>query len=135
LQPVSDIGALPRRRGALAKTAKAPSALASRRCRTEQAFEQIAEIAGVGAAEVEILEPLRSARARLRPSRITAEASTERHLRIAVLVDLAAIIARTLVLVGQKIVGRGDLREALGGLGIVRVAVGVQLLGETPVGL
>src|SRR5688572_6216976 len=64
-----------------------------------------------------------------------AKARAERHARIAILVDLAAVVAGALVLVGKEIVGSGHLGEAFRGLGIVLVAVGVQLLGEATVGL
>ena len=69
------------------------------------------------------------------PAAAAAEAAAERHARIAVLVDLAAVVAGALVLVGQQVIGLGHLGEALGGLGIVLVAVGVQLLGEAAIGL
>jgi hypothetical protein len=42
---------------------------------------------------------------------------------------------RALVLVRQQIIGRRDVGEALRGVGLVLVAVGVELLGEAPVRL
>src|SRR5207244_2533167 len=101
----------------------------------EQPFEQVAEVGRLAAAEIEALE---AAGARLRPAcsrRIAAETRAERHLGIAVLVDLAAVVAGALVLVREQIVGVGDLSEALGRVGIVLVAVGVELLGEAAVRL
>src|SRR5690349_14340794 len=74
--------------------------------------------------------------------RVAAEASAtpkpaaaERHLGIAVFVDLAAVVARAFVLVGQQVIGLRHLGETLRRLGIVLVAIGVKLLGEAAVRL
>ena len=90
----------------------------------------------VGAEALEVAAPKaaragRAARGRNPPP---AEAAAERHRRVAVGVDLAAVEPRALVLVGEQVVGLGHVREALGGLGVVLVAVGMQLLGELAVG-
>ena len=79
--------------------------------------------------------PPRPARSPPAAAAAAETAAAERHLGIAVLVDLAAVVARALVLVGQDVIGLRDLAEALGGLGIVLVAVGVKLLGEAAIGL
>jgi hypothetical protein len=62
----------------------------------------------------------------------TAEASAEGHRRVAIAVGRRGRSA--LVLVRQQVVGLGHVREALGGLGVVGVAVGVQRLGRLAVG-
>ncbi len=49
-------------------------------------------------------------------------------------VDLAAVEAGALVLVGQQVVGRTDLAEAGGGVGLARVDVGVVLLRQLAIG-
>src|SRR6185312_16393731 len=138
LEPVGDVRAFLRRR-ALAEPAEraAASRTAARRA-AEQPFEQVAEVGGVGAAEIEILETLSArsgAGARSGARRIAAEAAAKRHLGIAVLIDLTAVVARALVLVRQQVIGGCHLGEALRRIGLVLVAVWVELLGETPVGL
>src|SRR5262244_1495251 len=50
--------------------------------------------------------------------------------RLAVGIDLAAIISPALIFLAQDLVGRIELGKALSRLGIVLVGVGVQLLGE-----
>ena len=50
--------------------------------------------------------------------------------RIAIGIDFAAVELRPLVLVGQQVIGIGDLAEAFGRLRIVLVAVWVQLLRQ-----
>ena len=120
---------------ALTETAERAAARAAAGGAAEQALEQVAEVGGVAATpEVEILE----ARARLRPTgtgRIAGETAAERHLGISFFVDLDAVVARALILVGQHVVGVGHLAEALGGVRIVLVAVGVKLFGEAPIRL
>src|SRR6185437_16132763 len=81
LEPVGDVRAFLRRR-ALAEPAERPAAsrTAARRA-AEQPFEQVAEVGGVGAAEIEILETLSArsgAGARSGARRIAAEAASER---------------------------------------------------------
>ena len=49
-------------------------------------------------------------------------------------IDLAAVVLRAPVLVGEQIIGAGHLGELLRRLGIVCVAIGVQLLGELAIG-
>ena len=68
-------------------------------------------------------------------ARVAAETAPEWHFRIAVLVDFAAIVARSFVLVRQQVIGVRHLGEALGRVRIVLVAVGVELLGEASIGL
>src|ERR1044072_8725367 len=64
-----------------------------------------------------------------------AESAAERHARVAILIDLASVVASPLVLVGQEVISLGDLGEPLGGLGIVLVAVGMQLRGQAAISL
>src|SRR5688500_1372045 len=139
LQPVCDVGAFLRRPSALAKPGDAAAcARAAPAAAAEQALEQVAEVDAnrATAGEIEIFEP-RRARPWTAAGKAPAwkSAPAERHLGIAVLVDLAAVVARALVLVGQQVIGLGHFAEALGGLRIVRVAVGVELLGEASVRL
>ena len=66
-----------------------------------------------------------------------AEVAIERPLRrhlVARGIDLAAVIARALVLVGQDIVGGADLLEPVRRLGLAGIDVGVVALGELAVG-
>ncbi len=126
-QAIGDVGAL--RARLLATTEAAGKPAAAGLTPAEQPFEDVGHVRAF-AAEVELL-PLeapthatRSAGAR------TAAAEAERRGGIAVAVDLAAVEARALVLVGQQVVGARHLAEPLGRLRIVLVAVRVQLLGE-----
>src|SRR3546814_5783348 len=84
----------------------------------EQPFENIAEIGAV-VAEAAV-------RARVAAKTTASAAIAERHGGIAVAVDLAAIILRALRLVGQQVIGLGDVGEFLRRLGIVLVLVGVR---------
>src|SRR5260221_9390807 len=136
LQPVCHVGTLLRGASTLAKSAERAAGGAAARRAPEKTLEQIAEIGGIAAAtaEVEILESA----ARLGPSParlVAAEAAAKRHLRVTLLVDLAAVVAGALVLVRQQIVGLRYFPETLGCVGIVLVAVGVKLLGEAAIGL
>jgi hypothetical protein len=132
-QPVIDVGATGRCRP---RPSAEPAEPAARRAAgapggaTEQTLEDVAQIAGIAAAEFE----MGGTRARPEPAR-ACTAIAERRLGVAVIVDLAAIILCPLVLVGQQIVRRGDLAEAIRRLGIVLVAVGMKLLGELAVRL
>src|SRR5690606_26749240 len=100
----------------------------------EQPLEDVPEVDVVAHAEtLEIVRRRPVARAGVAEA-AAAEASAEWHGRIAVGVDLAAVEARALVLVRQQVVGLGHLREALGGLRVVLVAVGMELLGQLAVG-
>ena len=54
--------------------------------------------------------------------------------RLALGIDLAGVIGSALLLLAEDFVGRIELGKALGGLGIVLVGIGMQLLGEAPVG-
>src|SRR6185437_692620 len=83
LQPVRDICALLRRPRALTEAAEWASARPSGSSTAEQAFEQIAEIRALGAAEIEVLEPSRAGLRPAGPSRIAAETRAEGHLGIA----------------------------------------------------
>jgi hypothetical protein len=49
-------------------------------------------------------------------------------------VDLAAVVAPSLLGVREDVVGGGHLREALGDVGLVGIEIGMQLLGQAPVG-
>src|SRR3546814_10954304 len=73
-------------------------------------------------------------RARVAAKTTASAAIAERHGGIAVAVDLAAIILRALRLVGQQVIGLGDVGEFLRRLGIVLVLVGVQFLGGFEIG-
>jgi hypothetical protein len=132
---IAGVRALGRRRPPAVAEAPEPArpAAASATLRAEQAFEQIGQIgrftagfvtAGTGIGGFEAAEPTAA-----------AAPKAERRLGIALLVDLAAVILRALVLVGQQVVGARDLGEALRGLGIVLVAIRVKLLGELAIGL
>src|SRR6185369_1866598 len=136
LEAIGDVGALLGAARAASKATERPSARASSGRAPEQPFEKVAEvgcISATAASEIEILE----AGARLRASTATrlvaAEAAPERHLGIAFLVDLAPVVTRALILVGQQVVRGGDLPKALGCLRIVLIPVGVKLLGEAPI--
>ena len=135
LESIGDVGALLCRPSALSEAAEWPATRAAPRGTPEQSLEQVAKVGAItAAAEVEVLET----GARLRPARtrrIAAKAAAERHLGIAFLVDLTAIVLGALVLVRQQVVGRGHFPEALGGVRVVFVAVGVKLLGEAAIGL
>ena len=67
-------------------------------------------------------------------SRVLGVLAIEALLRplLAAGVDLAAVVAAALVRVGEDVVGGRDLLEAVGDL-LVRIEVGVQLLGELAV--
>src|SRR3546814_3306456 len=92
----------------------------------EQPFEDVADIARL-AAEIELRAAgAESARARA----ATPAAEAEGGRGIAIGVDLAAVEARALVLVGEEIIGVGHLRKALGRLGVILVAIGVEFLRE-----
>src|SRR5205085_5039601 len=131
LQPIGDVRALLRGTSSPAETGW-PTVAGSG---IEQALEQVTEVAGL-TGEVEPFEAAPAARrARMRPSsaRIASKARSERHFWIAVLVDFPAVVAGALVLVGQQVIGRRDLAKALGGVGLVLVAVRVKLLGEASI--
>src|SRR5690606_16960658 len=67
-------------------------------------------------------------------SAITAHIAEAGKFGIAVGVDLAAVIGRLPVLVGEEIVGSRNLGELGVRLGIVLVLVGVIGLGQPPIG-
>ena len=101
------------------------------------AAEQVAEDAGeVGlvSAEFEGCRAAIGARAEAAaPGERTGAieiGKAEGSLRIAVLVDLAAIVAPSFVLVGEQVVGRGHGSEAFRRARLIRVTVGMILLGE-----
>ena len=132
-EAIADIGALGWRR-LPARPAEAPErSTAAIAPPAEDAVEQVGEVHLLRAGALEAAGTAIEAATRPRTGAATAEA--ERHPRIALLVDLTAIILGALVLVGQDIIGARHLGEALGGLGIVLVAVRVELLGELPIGL
>src|SRR3546814_3352274 len=95
------MGAFLRRRAAPSEAAERPAAAAP----AEQPFENIAEI-GTVVAEAAV-------RARVAAKTAASAAIAERHGGIAVAVDLAAIILRALRLVGQEVIGLGDVGEFL----------------------
>src|SRR5260370_15459163 len=96
-----------------------PTAGAARGTTTAEHREQIVEIADVELALRLILPALRAFS--MRPIGIS------RPLRAA-LVDLAAVVARPLLRVGQQIVGRSHRLEARFGRTLARVQIGVGLL-------
>ena len=134
-QPIGDVGALSAARARAGRKPPNAAAAAPAAATAEQAFEQVAEIGRVASkAALEAVERRRFA-PRTRPPPPPKPPEAERHLRIALLVDLAAVVLGALVLVGQQIVGGRHLAEALGGVWIVLVAVGMKLLGEAAVRL
>ena len=139
LEPVVGVGALLRRplaaeateRPATAATTGAPAQAA------ENPFEQVgnallvvAELKGlaIGPAEAALRAAAAIVAAR-------APAIAEGHLGIALLVNFAPVVLGAFVLVGQDVIGAGDLAEALGRARVVLVLVRMQLLGELAIGL
>src|SRR5690606_24230363 len=114
------------RRAAPAETAERTAAAGT--AAAEQSFEDIAEIRALAAETAET-----ALRPAARVAAETAAAIAEEHRRVAVGVDLAAVQLRALFLVGQKVIGLGDVGEFLRRLRIVLVPVGMQLLGELAV--
>jgi hypothetical protein len=133
-EAIGDVGAARLLLIAAAETeAAGKTAAAAALCTTpEQPFEDIAHI-GFAAAEIELLAMLAIGAEPACPRATRSE--TIGRGRIAVTVDLTAIEAGTLVLVGQQVIGRGDLRKPFRCLGIVLVAVRMQLLGELAIRL
>src|SRR3546814_14709981 len=84
----------------------------------EQPFEDIAEIRALAAE---------TARLPARVAADTAAAIAEGHGRIAVGVDLAAVELHAVFLVGEKVIGLGDVGDFLRRLRILLVPVGMQL--------
>ena len=75
--------------------------------------------------------------ARARPpaaARRRAEAFVALEARLALGVDLTVVERLALLVVAGDLIGGIELGEARGRLGIVLVGVGMQLLGEPPVG-
>ncbi len=67
-------------------------------------------------------------------SRLRAKAFVAAEARLALGVDLAVVESFALLVVADDFIGGVKLGKARGGLGIVLVGVGMQLLGEPPVG-
>ena len=99
----------------------------------EEVAEDVAESAGVAEVlEPDVLEALptgETATARPEP---TGPERTRAGARSDHLADLVVLLA--LLGVAEHVVGRGDLLEALLGLLVAGVGVGVELLGQLPVG-
>jgi hypothetical protein len=130
---IGDVGALLGRRlagPASPETAKAAAALPAAGA-AEQAFENVRKIDLLASPEL----PSAGAAPEAAGARMSAGAEAERRLGIAFLVYLAPVILGPLGLVRQDVVGAGDRRKALRGLGIVLVLVGMKLLGELAIGL
>ncbi len=104
-----------------------------RRAAAEQAFEDVAEIEAFGAAEAFEILRRKAARAagpgRKPPLPMPNGIAGLPSASISPRSNL-----RALVVVGQQVIGLGHVGKALRRLGIVGVAVGVQLLGELAVG-
>jgi hypothetical protein len=100
------------------RAARAGAGAALGRAPAEQVRQDVAEVAGVEAAEAALARAGAGAR---------ASAGAEE--------DAAAVVLLALVGVAQDVVGRLDLLEALLGRGVVRVAVRVVLAGQFAVGL
>ena len=66
---------------------------------------------------------------------MTAEAFEAAEARLALGIDLAAIERLALVVVAEDLIGGVELGEPHRRLGVVLVGVGMQLLGEPPIGL
>src|SRR5690606_11170301 len=75
-----------------------------------------------------------SAAVRARTESPESSCPAEGHRRVAIGIDLAAVETRPLVLVRQQVVGFGHFGEASRRLGVVLIAVGMQFLGESPIG-
>ena len=85
-------------------------------------------------SETEALE-MRAARSEARAAaRLRAVAFVTLEARLALGVDFAVVERLALLVVAGDLVGGIQLGEARGRLGIVLVGVGMQLLGEPPVG-
>ena len=135
VEAIGDVGALLRRRAAAAEAAEAAAARRRRRA-AEQAFEHVAEIGRLAAAELEARHWGRESRRRRRRRRPPPPPPKPKGIAGLPSPSISPrSILRALVLVGQQVIGLRDLGEALGRLGIVLVAVGVQLLGELAIGL
>jgi hypothetical protein len=132
-EPVADIGALGRR-GPPRAAPKASEAATAASIASEEALEQVRKVGSLAGIELEVAAPEAACRPACSGSR-AGPAIAERHLGIAFLVDLAAVVLRALVLVGEDVIGARHGGKALRRLGIVLVPVGVELLGELPVGL
>ena len=133
LGPLGCGAALPAAKSRATETTLRPIAAAA----AEQAFEDIAEVDpfGTAAEAAHALAGAEPALAGAKPARAAAApAEAERHRRIPVDIDLAAIESGALVLVGQQVIGLGHLGETLGRLGVPRIAIGVQFLGELAIG-
>ena len=97
---------------------------ASTTATAEQAFKYVAKVGALATKTAEA--PLRPA-ARVAPKAAAATAKTERHCRIALCINFAAIELRALFLVGQQVIGFRDVGEFLRRLRIFLVPVGMQL--------
>src|SRR5206468_9498363 len=99
----------------------------------EQPFEQVRQVRSPFCLEAEALKTPGTRPSPAAAVTAAAEAAPERHLRIAVLVDLAAVVLRPLILVHQQVVGGGDLRESLRGVRLILVPVRVKLLRQAAI--
>ncbi len=112
----------------------APRTAVLRLAPAEQPFEQIAEIDLVRPEALETGRPgpraIGAAPAVTRPCAHSGEGIG----RVAIGIDLAAVILRALGLVREQVIGAGRLGEFLRGLGIVLVAIGVELLRQLAIG-
>ena len=100
-------------------------------------FEAAAATAAARALEAVVAEVEGFEMAAARPgatARLAAEAFEALEARLALGVDLAVVERLALLVVAGDLVGGVKLGEARGRLGIVLVGVGMQLLGEPPVG-
>jgi hypothetical protein len=135
LEAVGDVGAALRRRGlaAVTESARAGAARAARAA-AEQPFEQVAEV-GLSAHAFEIAggESARAAAgaaAEAVEAAASAEPAAERHRRVAVGVDLAAVELGALVLVGKQVVGPGHFEKRSAALGLSLLRSGCSSLAS-----
>ena len=131
LEPVGDVIALWRCAPAPTHPAARRAAHASRTpAAAEDALEDIGNVdAFIAAAAAKGIAPTAAKTAGPKTA-----ACAKRTGRIALAINFAAIKGRALVLVGEQIIGAGHVAEALGRLGIVLVAIGVELFGELAIG-
>jgi len=140
-EPVLDIrAALGRgRRGLATKAAPRTGLLLRVLASAEQTLEQVAKIDFVSAVAAEIAAISRPAAGASAISAAAPVTGPSAHARkgiggIAVSVDLAPVILRALGLVRQQIIGARHFGEFLRRVGLVLVAIGMQLLGELAIG-
>ena len=134
-QLVSHVGALGRRSRPSAIAEGTGSAAAKATAPAEQAFEDVAKVDPGVIAAAKAFEPV-GAEAALAARAAKAPGAAAKAIAggVAVDIDLAPVEPGALVLVGQEVIGAGHFRKALRGLGIVGIAVRVELLRQLAIG-